>query len=157
MRNAKKTVQAKACIMTREKLAVLHVAKKQLGLSDEEYRDILNNFAGVTSAKDLAEHGFEAVMFHFAKLGFKSDWNAKNLGYRSGMASPRQIAMIRKLWALFTNGQGDDASLGKWLEGKFKVSAIRFLDNQSAHKAVGALKRMTANKSLNNSRPNGDQ
>lgn len=147
MSNARKTKQVKPCIMTHEKLAVLHVAKKKLDLSDDEYRAVLNNFAGVTSSKDLSEHGFEAVMFHFSKLGFKSDWNAKNLGYRAGMASPRQIAMIRTLWKLFTNDQGDDASLGKWLEGKFKVSAIRFLDNQSAHKAIGALKRMTANKS----------
>ena len=72
MRNAKQTAQAKACIMTREKLAVLHIAKKQLGLSEEEYRDILNNFSGVTSAEDLNEQGFESVMFHLSKLGFKS-------------------------------------------------------------------------------------
>lgn len=147
MSNARQTKLAQASIMTREKLAVLHIAKKKLGLSDDEYRETLNNFAGVMSSKDLSEHGFEAVMFHFCSLGFKSDWNTKNFGYRAGMASPRQIAMIRELWKSFTGDQGDDVSLGKWLEGKFKVSAIRFLDNQSAHKAIGALKRMTANKS----------
>lgn len=81
--------------------------------------------------------------FHFTRLGFISTWNKRNLGYRAGMATPRQVAMIRALWGKFTGGQCDDARLGKWLESKFKVSALRFLDSQTAHKACGALKRMT--------------
>jgi phage gp16-like protein len=130
-------------IMTKEKLSVIHIAKKQLGLEEEEYRKIIRDLGGVESSKELTEAGFEAVMFRFYQLGFQSTWNKKNLGYRPRMASPRQIAMIRELWGQFTEGQGDDASLGKWLEGKFKVSSIRFLDSATAHKACGALKRMT--------------
>jgi len=130
-------------IMTKEKLAVIHLAKKQLGLSDEAYRQMLSELAGVESAKDLGEHGFEAVMFRFYRMGFQSTWNKRNLGYRRATASPRQVAMIKTLWHQFTEGQGDEASLGKWLEGKFKVSSVRFLDAKTAHKACGALKRMT--------------
>jgi hypothetical protein len=136
---------ASTSIMTREKLAVLHVAKKQLCLSDEDYRNLLSSIGGVASAKELNQHGFEAVMYRLTGLGFQSDWSKKNLGYRTGMATPRQIAMIRELWQKFTANKGDDASLGKWIEGKFHVSAVRFLDSQTAHKACGALKRMTGN------------
>jgi len=131
-------------IMNKQKLSVIHIAKDRLGLSEEAYRAILHDFGGVDSAKDLDEHGFEAVMFRFAGMGFKSTWNQKNFGYRCGMASPRQVAMIRELWGQFTDGQGDDASLGKWLEHKFKIASLRFLDSTTAHKVCGALKRMAA-------------
>lgn len=131
-------------IMTSKKLGVIHIAKKQLALSEEDYRGILQLVGGVESAKDLSEHGFEAVMFHFCQLGFRSTWNRQNLGYRPGMASPRQVAMIRKLWGQFTEEQGTEQTLSKWLDHKFHISSVRFLDSGKAHLVVGALKRMTS-------------
>jgi hypothetical protein len=54
------------------RLAVIHVAKKQLGLGEEAYRAILSG-AGVSSAKDITTNAqFSAVMGAFAALGFKS-------------------------------------------------------------------------------------
>ncbi len=53
--------------MDRKKLAVIHIVKKELGLSDEEYRDILEKYAGVRSAKDLDENGFRKLMHHFVR------------------------------------------------------------------------------------------
>lgn len=128
-----------------KQIQVIHVAKSKLGLSDDDYRDILRNAAGVASSTDLGEAGFEAVMFRFQQLGFTSTWNQANYGYRPKMATPRQTAMIRKLWGQFTNGQGTEASLGHWLESKFKVSALRFLPSEKASKVIGALKAMAAN------------
>jgi phage gp16-like protein len=137
------TGPAQPSCMTREKLAVLRVAQRQLGLAEDEYRDILRESGQVESAKDLTEHGFEAVMFQFFQMGFISTWNRQHFGYRAGMATPRQVAMVRKLWGIFTKGEGDDASLGKWLAAKFHVSSIRFLNADTARKVCGALKQMT--------------
>ena len=53
--------------MDRKKLAVIHIVKKELGLSDDEYRDILERYAGVRSAKDLDEKGFRKLMHHFVR------------------------------------------------------------------------------------------
>lgn len=53
--------------MDRNKLAVIHIVKKELGLSDEEYRDILEKYAGVRSAKDLDEKGFRKLMHYFVR------------------------------------------------------------------------------------------
>jgi len=53
--------------MDRNKLAVIHIVKKELDLSDEEYREILEKCAGVRSAKDLDEEGFRKLMRYFVR------------------------------------------------------------------------------------------
>ncbi len=52
-------------------LALIHVAKKELALSDEDYRAILGQY-GVNSSKDLTMAGFEKVMTHLERLGFRN-------------------------------------------------------------------------------------
>ncbi|SMH32078.1 regulatory protein GemA [Azospirillum agricola] len=128
--------------LSRNKIAVIQVARQQLGLTEEDYRSLLRNYGGVASSKDLSDDGFEAVMFRLSQLGFRSTWNRANLGYRADMATPRQVAYIRRLWKDYTNGTGDDASLGKWLESKFKVSSVRFIPAANAQKIITALKSM---------------
>jgi len=44
--------------MDRKKLAIVHIVKKELNLSDEEYRSILQQAAGVSSARDLDDEKF---------------------------------------------------------------------------------------------------
>ena len=53
--------------MDRKKLALIHIIKKELKLSDDEYRDILFEAAGVKSAKDLDEASFRKLMNHFIR------------------------------------------------------------------------------------------
>ena len=48
--------------MDHKKLALIHIVKKDLGLSDEEYRAILQREAGVDSAKDLTDDSFRQLM-----------------------------------------------------------------------------------------------
>lgn len=53
--------------MDKNKLAVIHIVKKELNLSEEEYRHILEQAAGVSSAKDLDEEKFRKVMNYFVR------------------------------------------------------------------------------------------
>lgn len=130
--------------MTKKRLSLIHVARNQLGLTDEDYRAILMKVAGVSSSTDLDGAGFDAVMAYFQRLGFTSTRKRETFGERPGMATSAQVALIRKLWGEFTGGEGTEAALGKWLERTFQVSALRFLPAGSAHKAIGALKTMTS-------------
>ena len=50
-----------------KKLAVIHIVKKELGLSELQYRDRLEEVTGVRSAKDLDEPGFRKLINHFAR------------------------------------------------------------------------------------------
>ena len=49
--------------------AKIHIAKQQLGMSDDEYRSMLSRF-GVESSKDLAQNQWASVEAYLKKLGF---------------------------------------------------------------------------------------
>ncbi len=53
--------------MDKKKLALIHIIKRELNLSDETYRDILRRAAGVDSAKDLDDAGFRRLMSRFVR------------------------------------------------------------------------------------------
>lgn len=53
--------------MDRKKLALVHIIKKELDLSEEEYRDVLFKSCGVNSAKDLDEPKFKKLMRYFVR------------------------------------------------------------------------------------------
>jgi len=55
----------------RKKKALVHIAKEDLRLDVESYRQILKGVAGVESATRLTEEGFENVMKRFQEMGFK--------------------------------------------------------------------------------------
>lgn len=131
--------------LSRKQLSLIHVAKTQLALTDEDYRAILLQVAGVTSSSDLDGTGFKSVLNHFERLGFSSNVKAPGgFGTRPGMASPAQVDLIRVLWKEYKGVETDDMTLGRWLERNWHVSSIRFLGYGDAQKAIGALKMMRA-------------
>lgn len=54
-------------MIDKKKLALIHIVKKELGLSEKDYRDILHTAAGVESAKDLDEEKFSRLMGYFVR------------------------------------------------------------------------------------------
>ncbi len=51
--------------------AIIHVAKKELGLEDDDYRAILARVTGVSSVKDMDERQKQAVLTEMKRLGFR--------------------------------------------------------------------------------------
>ena len=129
---------------TRKQLALLHVARRDLALTDDDWRGILRQTAGVASSRDLDAGGVDAVLHHLEALGFEPQLapRGKDYGWRTGMASPKQVSFIRALWHQYTDGQGDDRSLGKWLDRTIKVSDIKFVTYRDAGRAITALLAM---------------
>ncbi len=58
-------------VIGRKKKALIHIAKEDLHLDEESYREILKAVAGVESATRLTAEGFEKVMRRFQEMGFK--------------------------------------------------------------------------------------
>ncbi len=53
--------------MDKKKLALIHIVKKELGISDRDYRCILRRIAGVDSSKALDEAKFRKLMYFFVR------------------------------------------------------------------------------------------
>ncbi len=58
-------------VIGQKKKALVHIAKGDLHLDDESYRQILKGVAGVESSTQLTTEGFEKVMKRFQAMGFK--------------------------------------------------------------------------------------
>lgn len=137
--------------LTTEQLAMLHVARRDRKLAEDEYRQLLNAAAGVTSSKDLTLAGFCKVMDRFKIIGFvpcsvsagtpTAATPPQRFGARDGMATQAQIDLIRTLWAQW-NGANGESAMNAWLEGRFGVSNIRFATVPVAQMAIEGLKAM---------------
>ena len=129
----------------KSRLAIIHFAKKQLGLDDDAYRAILSG-AGVSSAKDITTEGqFNTVMTAFGNLGFQSTSQGNSVKYRRtapgalNMITPSQEYYIRGLWALASRAK-DEKSLRAIIKRVGKADDIRFLTRRAASGVIQALR-----------------
>jgi phage gp16-like protein len=93
-------------------LALIHLAKAQLGLDDDTYHAMLRATAGVASAADLNAAGRARVLEHLRSRGFRP-----LAGARRHPASP-SARYIRWLWSeLWRRGEvGSREGLARWLK-----------------------------------------
>jgi hypothetical protein len=131
----------------KEKLALIHLAKKETGLDDTAYRALIAGAAGVDSSRDIATiDQFDAVMLAFKNLGFTRKPGLKrlpvqplDLGNGLTRATDRQIYYIKGLWELASKNR-DERSLKALLLRVGHVSEFRFLDRKGANAMIMALK-----------------
>lgn len=132
-------------ILHRRQIAVVHIAKDRLRMTDEDYRALLWEAAGVSSSRDLDGAGFRAVMNRFEALGFVAgNPKAPQYGAREGMATAAQIGAIRAQWRSWYDGEEEARAqaLRRWMERCYRVSDLRFCDVTTAQKAIEGLKAM---------------
>jgi phage gp16-like protein len=75
-------------------LATVHIAKKELGLGDDAYRDVLRRVTRRASAGELSARELVAVIEELRRLG----WQPKTpLGRNRRSGNPH----VRKVWAVW--------------------------------------------------------
>lgn len=81
-------------------LAKIHVAKKALAMSDDEYRAMLWSVGRVQSAKDLDYAGRQAVLQHLRACGF-TPTSAKSTKGRPRRPTPaiESLPLVRRIRA----------------------------------------------------------
>jgi phage gp16-like protein len=77
----------------------IHVAKNQLGFSDEDYRAILLRQGGASSSKDLDHAGRKQVLDYLQTLGFKPTAAAASKRPARPTPAPEKIKLVRKIRA----------------------------------------------------------
>jgi len=139
---------------TNSQLAKIHIAKKEMGLDDDDYRFFLNRITGKESAKLLSDREADAVIDEFKRLGWvpkkrrtqTGDGSPKKLKYedlanRIGMASPKQLRMIEAMWMTGSKiREKTPTSLRSFLNNKFGISHLRFIEDHQVGKIVRSIK-----------------
>lgn len=126
-------------------LAKIHIAKKELGLEDDLYRDILYRKFRVGSSKSLSDSQALVLIHHFKGLGWVPKTKPKKYDDQKGdiySATPAQKRKIEVLWHDIYRGNDETKHLRQFLFNHFKVSDIRFLERKTAHDVIEALKSM---------------
>jgi len=80
-------------------LAKIHVAKKQLGLTDADYRAMLWTQGRVTSSSELDHAGRQRVLDHLKACGFKPVASDKTKRPSRPTPAPEKIKLVRKIRA----------------------------------------------------------
>ena len=126
-------------MLTRKQLALVHIAKKQTGMTEKEYRDLLSSF-GVSSSKDLPYQAFAALMNRFKALGFVS--KTKPRPYRPATSKYRLMSKVRAIQA---DMDLSDDYINGMVKKMFKnadgmaIVSYRWLNERQLHKLVAAL------------------
>jgi phage gp16-like protein len=118
-------------------IALIHVAKSKLGLSEEDYRAMLNS-VGVTTSKDLDHLQFDEVMRRFEAAGFR------NTGRNGGRKRPpRPVSSKEKLTKKIGAILADTGLPWSYADGiakkMFGLDSVRFCNETELWKVAAAL------------------
>lgn len=117
--------------MDKKKLAVIHIVKKELNLSDEEYRDILEKAAGVRSAKDLDDSQFRKLMNYFVRS-------------RHYRISPDGLTIRQKLFIKYLAQEigWENGHLDNFIRKYYHKTHLGDLSKKEAMKVIESLKQV---------------
>ncbi len=126
---------------SRADLAKIHIAKKELGLDDDAYRDVLWSLFEKDSAKYLTDRQAADLISHFKSLGWKPKYKD---GRRRPPAESRQS---RKIWALWMElhrrgivKSSTPAALGAFVKRITGIHSMQWLTPAQANQVIEALK-----------------
>jgi len=129
----------------RAELAKIHIAKAEKGLSEDDYRLMLKNVAGVDSAADLDARGRRAVLDHlcgnpprppFHKGGSSYPNRPKNMDRPSSRAE-----QLKKIEALLTVGGKPWAYADAIARAICRVDKVAWVKDGDLYKVITALRK----------------
>ena len=123
-------------------LAKIHIAKKQLGLDDGTYREMLMQVAGVESAADLNAIGRSNVLAHMSRAGFSA---SRRRGYpgrpRNMDRGGSRAGQLKKIEALLTVGEKPWNYAHALAKRICKADRIEWVTDGELYKIITALRK----------------
>nr|VFK16223.1 MAG: Mu-like prophage protein gp16 [Candidatus Kentron sp. LFY] len=129
-------------------IRLIHVARRDLGMSEDEWRSMLTERFGVASSARLTPRQLEALLGHLKNCGFK----VRHKGGKPRKERPsRALAQgatdmkIRALW-LFLHEIGvvrdpRESALAAYVKRMTGVDALQWIDDEQSFRAIEALKK----------------
>lgn len=155
----RKPAQQPASPARKRLIAIVHIAKKDLALSDDDYRAILLDVAGTDSASNCSEGDLIKVVERFKARGWKPAQPSGRA--RTKPADHKTAAKARALWlSLHALGAIDDPSepaLEAFARRQLRCTRLQWADQALAYRLIEALKAMAErhgwNQALDGVRP----
>jgi len=121
-------------------LAKIHIAKKELGLDDETYRDTLEGITGKRSASELSDKQLATVLDVFKKHGFKPK---KRSSFQKTDDPQHKKALV--LWSLLNEAgvvrNGSPQALAEFATNRIKTDRVEWLTPSDWNRIIEVLKQ----------------
>ena len=117
-------------MINNQQKALFHVAKTQVGMSDDEARALLGSF-NVSSLTQLTTAKFDKVLRHFEGLGFKSIC-AKN-------PKTSKTRLLSKIHAIINDMDLSENYVNGMSKKMFKIERYKWCSASQLHKITAAL------------------
>lgn len=125
-------------LIGKKEKALIHVAKSQLGLSEDEYRGMLSS-VGVSSSKELDYRRFDELMNKLRAYGFKPLGGSKRAaGMHSDLPKEKQ-PMLSKIGAILADLDMPWPYADKVAKKMFGVDRLRWCTTDQTWKVLQAL------------------
>ncbi|MCY1362545.1 hypothetical protein D9M69_492690 [compost metagenome] len=115
----------------------IQIARRQLGLDDETYRDILKRTVGAESSKDLTSRQIGRVLAELERLGFQPT-QAKG-GRAKPKAAPGRGPLVSKIEAQLAEAGRPWAYADAMVLRMFAVERVEWCDTDQLRRLVAAL------------------
>ena len=125
--------------ITKGQIKAIWAIAKRIGLSEDELYDIVESFTGERSLHSLSRSQANDLIdwLKLAQKGQLDKWRG------GGLATERQKWLIKQLARrVFSGGAGWRRRLRAFLEKRFRVSDVEWLEREEASKVINALKYM---------------
>jgi len=138
----------------KRELALIHMAKAQMGLTREDYEHVLREVTGKTSSADLDAAGREKLLQHFKAKGFVV--KAKPGAARTAPLRDPQVKKLLAMWyalaeagavARPANAQACSQSVERWAKEQLAgtplgpLDALRFATGAQLDKLIESMKQ----------------
>lgn len=133
---------------TRAELAKIHIAKRDLKLTDQLYRGVLNVLFGETSSRDLSHEQIDELLDHFKSLGWGNEYTKKESTLPANsngrkVATMAQLGLIMYLWK---HGPGirnkSTQALDYFLSHHFHIPELKQVKARQVPGILGAIRKM---------------
>lgn len=139
-------------------LAVVHIAKKEMCLTSDEYELVLNSFK-VASSGDMTFAQLESLVEYMESLGWKKKskgkqtyWQKKTkwdgVGQRRGMATAAQLARIEANWEEMRwywepkEFESQEAGLTAFVKKITGADSLRFVTSDQAKQTIMVMNKI---------------
>jgi len=127
--------------LTKKQITLIHVAKSKIGMTEEDYREMLHTRFGVNSSRELKQDQWDEIYSHFKNCGFVPHHkSAKKSGMHKRPACDK-ASLTSKVEALLADMDLSWAYADELAKRICKVEKFSFVPRDDIYKIITALRK----------------